>query len=223
MNRKTRLLNKENNLLDSKINDENQEIFTNMICYLRSSKLSVYNIEVVRNDLTEMILSAQERGENIRDVVGGDYKTFCDNIIDTFPPKTLSEKIFDLTDLVSFSLAMLLIINMLLSRDFINLIAELIRGNRVTNYIIPVTPGIIIQIAAIITFATFLVNIIAKNSLSLSEKSEKLVIILCCILLTIILAISLVLQTAIFHVHVMAILGLIVLFLALHLVFTRVL
>ena len=162
MNRKTRLLNKENNLLDSKINDENQEIFTNMICYLRSSKLSAYNIEVVRNDLTEMILSAQERGENISDVVGGDYKTFCDNIIDTFPPKTLSEKIFDLTDLISFSLAILLITNMLLSRDFIKLIAELIRGNKLTHYIIPVTPGIIIQIAAIITFATFLVNIIAK-------------------------------------------------------------
>ena len=56
MNKETRLLNKENNILDSKIKEENQATFTDMICYLRSSNLSAYNIEVVRNDLTEMIL-----------------------------------------------------------------------------------------------------------------------------------------------------------------------
>ena len=63
MNKKARKLNKENNRLDELIKEENQEIFTNMICYLRGSDLSDYNIEVVRNDLTEMVLSAQERGE----------------------------------------------------------------------------------------------------------------------------------------------------------------
>ena len=96
MNKKARKLNKENNRLDELIKEENQEIFTNMICYLRGSDLSDYNIEVVRNDLTEMVLSAQERGEGINQVVGNDYKEFCDSIIETFPGKTMFEKVIDI-------------------------------------------------------------------------------------------------------------------------------
>ena len=222
MNKETRLLNKENNILDSKIKEENQAIFTDMICYLRSSNLSAYNIEVVRNDLTEMILSAQERGENINDVVGDDYKDFCNSIIDTFPPKTISEKISEFTDTLSFSLAILLFINMLLSRDYINLIAGLISGKNVT-YSIPVTPGILIQIIAIITFATFLVHVITKNSLSLSESKEKLIIIIACIILSIALALSFMLRTAMFNIHALVLIGLIILFSLIHIIISRVL
>lgn len=64
MNSKTKKLNKQNNILDRQISKENQSIFTDMICYLRGSNISEYDIEVVRQDLTEMVLSAQKRGES---------------------------------------------------------------------------------------------------------------------------------------------------------------
>lgn len=54
-----------NNILDEKINDENQPLFTDMICYIRGAKISLYNQELIRQDLTEMIISAQERGEKL--------------------------------------------------------------------------------------------------------------------------------------------------------------
>lgn len=64
MNSKTKKLNKQNNILDRQISKKNQSIFTDMICYLRGSNISEYDIEVVRQDLTEMVLSAQKRGES---------------------------------------------------------------------------------------------------------------------------------------------------------------
>ena len=63
-----------------------------MICYLRVSVISKYNQELVRADLIEMILDAQERGENIQQVMGKDYKQICDNIIAEFPQETKAKK-----------------------------------------------------------------------------------------------------------------------------------
>lgn len=63
MNRKTKELNRSNNALDQQISPENREAFTDMICYLRGAKISAYHQELVRYDLTEMVLSAQQRGE----------------------------------------------------------------------------------------------------------------------------------------------------------------
>ena len=51
-----------------------------MICYLGVSGISKYNQELVRADLIEMILDAQDRGENIQQVMGKNYKQICDDI-----------------------------------------------------------------------------------------------------------------------------------------------
>ena len=84
MYQKRKELNRENNTLDKQIFAENQGVFTDMICYLRGSSLSAYDQERVRRDLTEMVLDAQERGDTLSDVIGGDYKAFCDEIIPVF-------------------------------------------------------------------------------------------------------------------------------------------
>ena len=90
MEKSTHELRKENNRLDGLIKEENQAVFTDIICYLRGSKLSEHDIEVVRFDLTSMVLEAQERGENIESLFGKcrNYKEFCDEIIDSLPKKT---------------------------------------------------------------------------------------------------------------------------------------
>ena len=98
MNKKAKKLNQQNNCLDRRILPENQEIFTNMICYLRGADISDYEIERVRQDLTEMVLSAQKRGEPITALFDGDYKQFCDDVIEALPPRTRWEKALDALD-----------------------------------------------------------------------------------------------------------------------------
>lgn len=95
MDRKTKLLNQHNNELDLQVAPHNQKAFTDIICYLRSAGISEYDQELVRQDLLEMILSAQVRGADIDSVLGTDYKEFCDNVIASLPPKTIKQKAID--------------------------------------------------------------------------------------------------------------------------------
>ena len=87
MNKFAKELLRKNNTREKEIVDENEEIYTNMIVYLRSSDLTDYNQEVVRGDIIELILDAQQRGDNIQKVMGNSYKEICDEIIEVMPKK----------------------------------------------------------------------------------------------------------------------------------------
>lgn len=65
MNKLTKELLKKNNSAEKAIFDENKEIYTNMITYLRGSDLTDYNQEVVREDIIELIIDGQQRGDDI--------------------------------------------------------------------------------------------------------------------------------------------------------------
>ncbi|MFZ7132414.1 MAG: hypothetical protein ACOWWR_08665 [Eubacteriales bacterium] len=95
MNKITKALLKKNNERSKAIFDENQEIFTNMVVYLRGSDLTAYNQELVREDMIELIIDGQGRGDNIQKVMGGNYKEICDGIIGAMPSKTKKEKIME--------------------------------------------------------------------------------------------------------------------------------
>lgn len=65
MSREARLLRKKNNARDKEISPENEEIYTNMVVYMRSSDITEYNQEKVREDLINMIVDGQNRGEDM--------------------------------------------------------------------------------------------------------------------------------------------------------------
>ena len=54
MNKFAKELLRKNNTREKEIVDENEEIYTNMIVYLRSSDLTDYDQEVVRGDIIEL-------------------------------------------------------------------------------------------------------------------------------------------------------------------------
>ena len=100
MNKKTKEILKANNEREELINEENDKVLTDMICYLRGSNISEYEQELVRADIIEMVLDAQERGENINSVFGGNYKEICDNIIAELPQKTTKQKVLEGVNIV---------------------------------------------------------------------------------------------------------------------------
>lgn len=163
MKDKVSKLQKENNKIEEKINKENQAVFTDMICYIRSANISDYNQELVRRDLSEMVLSAQERREDIHCVIGRDFKEFCDEVIINLPPKTTKEKIFDGLDICCSSLAILGTINILLSNDFRRIIKEVLSKDSI-NYNVGISFGMIISTVAIMVGAIFIIKMVSKNA-----------------------------------------------------------
>lgn len=65
-----------------KIDKRYQDLVTNIVCYLRG-KLNSVDAEEAINDVNDILLGAQSRGEDL-EVLVGDYKGFCENIIDAY-------------------------------------------------------------------------------------------------------------------------------------------
>jgi len=160
-----------NNFLDKQVNPENKEAFTDMICYLRGANISVYHQELVRHDLTEMVLSAQQRGENIRAVIGEDYQAFCDDVIASLPPTTLKQRIIDIFDTVCWSLSIIGAIKIVMANETIALIHDFISGNP-RNYQISVSIGSVISIGIIVAAAIFIVEIFMKHAFQIGKKKK---------------------------------------------------
>lgn len=201
MSRKTKKLNQQNNLLDKEIKEENQEIFTDMICYLRGSALSEYDVETVRQDLTEMILSAQNRGETIQSVIGHDYKAFCDDVIASLPPKTAKEKLIDTLDIISFCLSVLLVINILVSNDTIRLIQNLILKKPV-DFHISFSVGSVISMLVIIILAYGIVHAIMKKAFSEFNPKKTTFILAGILLILMFIAIAWLGKTTLFSANI---------------------
>ena len=86
MRRKTKLLLAENNRAEKALSEKGQELLTDIVVYLRGSRISTWEQEQVRRDITQMLLDAEARGEQAEAVIGPDSKEFCDNIIAELPP-----------------------------------------------------------------------------------------------------------------------------------------
>lgn len=92
-NFKTKNLRKANNQLEKSICQHSDKIYTNMILYLRGSKLTNSQVEQVRNDLICMILDSQARGDDIDKLFAGKEREICQDIIDSMPTPSLSDKL----------------------------------------------------------------------------------------------------------------------------------
>jgi DNA-binding ferritin-like protein (Dps family) len=168
MNKRTHELNRINNDLDKLLDPENEPAMTDIVCYLRGAGISLYNQEIIRQDLLEMVLSAQERGENIQTVIGTDYKTFCDEIIASFPPKSNKEKVIDFFDTVFLSLSIFCAINIIMANETLVLIHNLIVGEPL-NFNISITSGLIVSLLIALVAAFAIVNFIMKNSFTIGN------------------------------------------------------
>ncbi|UNC93236.1 DUF1129 family protein [Candidatus Contubernalis alkaliaceticus] len=165
MNKLAKELLKKNISREKAISDENKEIYTNMVVYLRGSDLTEYNQEAVREDIIELILDGQQRGDNIQKVMGGRYKEICDEIIEAMPKKTKKDRI---TEYVGTSLNALWILGVIALVK--NLTISLVSDEAEFNFIL--TVGDIITILAIILIANVIVWFITKTVFD-TKKNNK--------------------------------------------------
>lgn len=164
MNKQARELLKKNNSREKDIFDENKEIYTNMIVYLRGSNLSDYDQEVVREDIIELIIDGQQRGDNIEKVMGGRYKEICDEIIEAMPQKTKKDKIIKFVDTSLNALWILGVIALVK-----NLISSFMLEDVGFNFIL--TVGDLITTVIIIIAANMIVWFITKTAFDKEKNS----------------------------------------------------
>ncbi|WP_223067724.1 hypothetical protein [Paenibacillus caui] len=169
MNAQTKMLNRRNNEMDKQLNEENSKAMTDIVCYLRVANMWDYHQEVIRQDLLEMVLSAQERGDNIQTVIGKDYKAFCDEVIESLPKKSNKERVLDLIDTILMGTTILGTINLIFSKDTIALIHNVIAGQPL-KFEISISIDHLLSYVIILAAALLIVHVIGRTSLNPEKK-----------------------------------------------------
>lgn len=172
MGTRTKELNRMNNKHHNLLNTENKTAMTDIVCYLRGASISEYSQEIIRQDLLEIVLTAQNRGETIQTVIGEDYQAFCDKVIASLPPKTFKEKFLDLLDTVLLCVSSLSAINLIISKDVINLIRSMASGEPL-NFQISFSVFSLLSYVFSIAAAFIIVQLISKNTFKADFKSPK--------------------------------------------------
>lgn len=99
----------------------NKKIYNQIISYISSFQIQEDELISIKLDILYMALNAQQRGESLTEVVGGDYKQFCDSIVNESSKKTIVTKIRDIFLSFSFtlniSIVIILIINAFIDID----------------------------------------------------------------------------------------------------------
>jgi len=165
MNKQVKELFKKNNSREKEIFDNNKEIYTNMIVYLRGSDLTEYNQEVVREDIIELIIDGQQRGDDIQKVMGGRYKEICDEIIEAMPKKTKKDKIIEFVDIFLNALWILGAITLIKT-----LASSLILKETEFKFIL--TVGDIVNIFVIILVVNAIVWFITKKAFDANKHKK---------------------------------------------------
>ncbi len=159
-------LRKENNAQDKQLTKENNSILTDMVCYLRSSDLCDYDIEITRKELTGMALESQLRNEKFNDVAGEDYKALCDELMRNGRQKTLYEKALEVLYVLTYGIGALYVVEIIFSSTIINIF-------KTGQFSMPITTGFIISTLSAVFLGFGVYHYFTKNSFELSEHNRK--------------------------------------------------
>ena len=200
MSRKVNQLRKQNNQLEEKLSQDNQNILTDIIVYLRTSQISDYQQEIIRNDITQMMIDGEQRNMDMHDVIGNDYKEFCDNILAEVPKQSITEKILSMIAPICLYCWIVLVIWL------VTCILEIIFDQN-TLPLLVLKLGDFVSYGTLIFVSIFIVDYICKNSFEINKTKYKFVFML--IVLMIVFSISrLLLNDFVFYIHIYIAIGL---------------
>ena len=203
MNRRTKRLLAANNELEKELTPENNRAMTDIIVYLRASNTTEYQQELVRRDITEMVLEGQRRGDAMEAVIGEDYRAFCDAVLAEVPKRTARQCLLSAVGSACLYVDVSAVIWLVFGA-----IGWLLGEG--TYPWLAVTAGNLVALAAILAASIGLVEYICKNAFDENLGKSKVIPILLVLLVAGLVAGSVLLRgIVLFRMHFLLALGLI--------------
>lgn len=205
MSKRSRFLREENNELEKGLSQDTYHILTDIVVYIRSGNISDYSQELVRRDITQMLLDGEKRGLSAAAVVGEDYKAFCDAVISEMPQLSTAQRILTSVRDVLPAICCAGVIWLIFS-----LIGQIAKGEDWTH--IPLTLSELIAFAAFVLLADMIVVYITKNSFNASTKTPVLpVLVLIVIFAAVLMLIGEMVSMTLMTPHIGAVIAVIIL------------
>lgn len=203
MSKRTKELLRANNALDAQLNKDNQQMMTNIVVYIRSANISEYEQELVRRDITHMLLDAQAQGRTAVEVLGEDAQAFCEAVITALPPRSTGE--CALNNVRDGLLAFVVLGVIWLVSGAIDML-----GDRAWPYL-PLTLGDVIGQVLILATAFYIFHSISRHAFD--DKLGRLFVLVFVALAVSLLA-SIYLTTFLCNVHIAVVAGALLVFFA---------
>ena len=203
MNRRTRQMLAANNELEKELTPENGRAMTDIIVYLRASNTTEYQQELVRRDITEMVLEGQRRGQTMEEVIGEDYKAFCDAVLLELPKRTAGQRVWSAVGSACLYVDVLAVIWLAFGA------LGWLLGEGAYPWL-SVTAGNLVALVTILGVSIGLVEYICKNSFDEGVRKNKAVPVLLALLAAALAAGSVLLRgVVVFRLHIFLAVGLI--------------
>lgn len=216
MNKRLETLRNINRELYKQVSSENAKALTDIVSYIQKADISERDREVACHNLLEMVLSAQEKGENIRTVIGDDYKSFCNNIIANLTSKGGKFRIIDFFDNLCIYVSILVLACVIISKDFLSFIRNLYTRQPL-NFQLNFTGATLIYCIVIGVVYYFIIDNLLKH-----KKWKRFAVVLVGLVIIVVLAyIAALLRNVVFTVNIFAALALALALYCAHIILSR--
>ncbi len=168
-------IRKENSEQEKSLFKDNGSILTDMVVYLHSSDLCEYDIEMIRKDLIGMALEAQLRGEKFSDVIGEDYKGFCDQLMVIGDRKSLYEKALEVLFVTNMGIGCMFVLEII--SHYVTLNGA---GKTLLTFDLPITWGFVVATVIALLMSYGIYRFITYHSFEWSGKHSKRISFLFC-------------------------------------------
>ena len=196
MRKQTKELLRENNELCRELSDEGNAVLTDMVVYLRGCDISMYDQERVRRDITQMLIDGERRGDPAGNVIGDDYRVFCDSVVSEIPRRSRAEKAWGLVNEVFLTVVVLIAIWWV--GGTIEILLYHFLGRSVDLYL-PITLGNVLGGVVFILAAEWLFIYLAKHSFQKDGNKKWFAVFLLAVLIG--LCLNMGLNRIIFRIH----------------------
>lgn len=159
MNPQVKQLLRQNNAREKALSPEGQAGMTDVVVYLRGQDLSRLAQEEIRRDILDMVLAGEARGQTMQQVIGLDYRTFCDEIVAAVPRRPRGVRMLSAVDDILPAITLLLAI-----WTAQKILSALLAGESVLWLTLTVGEGI--SLACIVAVAVGLVTYVCRTALN---------------------------------------------------------
>lgn len=161
MSRAARRLRKINNEMGNRLDPKDLDAMRGIVNYLQSTGLTAVQREEVRRDIIDMLIDGRRRGQSASDVIGGDYRAFCDEIVAAVAPVSLLRRTVDWIAMLFAALAMMSWIMLVIS------VVDAMKHDMLPD--VPIQVGMLVAFVIYAVFAVVMVRAFTRHIFDLAN------------------------------------------------------
>ncbi len=163
MRQETKKLLEQNNQQETLLSPDFQSVLNHMVTYLRATRLPYSLQEQARQQITQLFLAGQEKGASPDEIIGMDYKAYCDTLLGQFSQNNRRTRILCTIRDVALFLGI---------GTSVLFLTDVVTAPLTPNHSFPLQIGKLIFLLSLVVFAYFLLKNAGKNAFAPAEKQK---------------------------------------------------